>query len=415
MPILPRLAHLRDAYYQETSAPHPMAFQWKDRPDIFKGEGIYHLTFAVVNRAPILGVLEPLPSPDSEGHLASVRPTNLGRAVLAKMKELTTLHPQLQIIWKQLMPDHLHAVVWMHEGYEGHLKMLTRGFAQGCSKIARRYARDLLVVAQSDCALPTNKLPQNSSTPSDSHLKEEPPLASASPVSATLKEHAPYDCGNGAHTLFSTPFIRTLARSGQLDTMVKYVKSNPDNAWMRHLHPDLYTIRRRMEHGGLLFDTMGKSRLLDYPDKHVVATSRSQSEDDIKAEIQKAMKRASMGSITYTAAMSTGEKEVAKAIRNAGYPLVVMMLDGFPAEGTEAARYYHPGGIYHKTCGQGRLLLMASHPTNFQNPAVIALTDAELLQKAEAKHQSYTPLPHTSKRWRMIAGNIMLRMIADQA
>lgn len=234
-------------------------------------------------------------------------------------------------------------------------------------------------------------------------------------MSATLREHDPYDCGNGAHTLFSTPFIRTLARSGQLDTMVKYVKSNPDNAWMRHLHPDLYTIRRRMEHGGLLFDTMGKSRLLDYPDKHVVATSRSQSEDDIKAEIQKVMRLAEMGTITYTAAMSTGEKEVAKAIRNAGYPLVVMMLDGFPAEGTEAARYYHPGGIYHKTCGQGRLLLMASHPTNYQNPAVIALTDAELQQKAEAKHQSYTPLPHTSKRWRMIAGNIMLRMIADQA
>lgn len=403
-----------------------MAFQWKDRPDIFKGEGIYHLTFAVVNRAPILGVLEPLPSPNSEGHLASVRPTNLGRAVLAKMKELTTLHPQLQIIWKQLMPDHLHAVVWMHEGYEGHLKMLTRGFAQGCSKIARRYARDLLVVAQSDCALPTNKLPQNNSTPSDchpqgcltpsdSHLQEEPPLASASPVSATLREHDPYDCGNGAHTLFSTPFIRTLARSGQLDTMVKYVKSNPDNAWIRHLHPDLYTIRRRMEHGGLLFDTMGKSRLLDYPDKHVVAISRSQSEDDIKAETQKVMRLAEMGSITYTAAMSTGEKEVAKAIRNAGYPLVVMMLDGFPAEGTEAARYYHPGGIYHKTCGQGRLLLMAPHPTNYQNPTVIALTDTELQQKAAAKHLDYTPLPHSSKRWRMIAGNIMLRMIAGQA
>lgn len=395
-----------------------MAFQWKDRPDIFKGEGIYHLTFAVVNRASILGVLEPLPSPDSEGHNATVRPTNLGKAVLGKIKELATRHPQLQIIWKQLMPDHLHVVIWMHQGYEGHLKMLARGFAQGCSKIARRYARDLLVVAQSDCAAPTNKLSQGCPSLANSHLQEEPLLDSDSANltgKATPCEMDPYDCGNGAHTLFSTPFIRTLARRGQLDAMVKYVKSNPDNAWMVKMNPFLYVIHRNVERAGLHFDTMGKSRLLHWPDRQTIALPREISQDQINQEIQKAMKRASMGSITYTAAMSTGEKEVAKAIRSAGYPLVVMMLDGFPAEGTEAARYYHPGGIYHKTCGQGRLLLMASHPTNYQNPAVIALTDAELQQKAEAKHQSYTPLPHTSKRWRMIAGNIMLRMITGLA
>ncbi len=427
-----------------------MAFTWKDRKDIFKGEGIYHLTFVVVNRAPILGMLEPLLSPDNEGHIATVCPTNLGKAVLAKMKELATRYPQLQIIWKQLMPDHLHAVVWMHEGYEGHLKMMTRGFAQGCSKIARRYARDMLVVAQSDCADPTNKLlqssptpankllqgsptltnnhPQDSPTPANSHLQDSPTLANNHPQEelqldshsanlaskVTPREMDPYDCGNGAHTLFSTPFIRTLARSGQLDTMVKYVKSNPDNAWMVRMNPSLYVIRRDVECAGLHFDTMGKSRLLYWPDTQTVDLPREMSQVQINKEIQKALGHASRGAVTYTAAMSRGEKELAKAIRNAGYPLVVMMLDGFPAEGTEAARYYHPGGIYHKTCSQGRLLLMAPHPTNYQNPAIIALTDAELQQKAEAKHLTYTSLPHTSKRWRMIAGNIMLRIINER-
>lgn len=66
-----------------------MAFKWKKRADIFRGgEGIYHLTWAVVNREPILGSLEALPMPDADWHTAWVRATGLGKAVLAKVNEL---------------------------------------------------------------------------------------------------------------------------------------------------------------------------------------------------------------------------------------------------------------------------------------------------------------------------------------
>ena len=34
-----------------------MAFEWKAHKDIFKGPGIYHLTFAVAGRRPLLGEL----------------------------------------------------------------------------------------------------------------------------------------------------------------------------------------------------------------------------------------------------------------------------------------------------------------------------------------------------------------------
>ena len=34
-----------------------MAFEWKGHKDIFKGPGIYHLTFAVAGRRPLLGDL----------------------------------------------------------------------------------------------------------------------------------------------------------------------------------------------------------------------------------------------------------------------------------------------------------------------------------------------------------------------
>ena len=404
-----------------------MSFTWKDNGQIFKGEGIYHLTFAVVNRAPILGKLEPLSKTDAEGHTAWVRATELGRAVLTKMNELIVRHPELQIIWKELMPDHLHVLIWMHEGFEGSIKMVARGYAQGCSKIARRLAHPAqptagagvaaaglaagagvaagagsgvaaglsIYAAQSDCA---------------DHTPSPSPQASAS----EKQEQSAYDCGNGAPTLFSPPFIRTLARRGQLDRMVKYVKSNPDNAWMRRMHPDLYTIRRSRSIAGLLFDTMGKERLLDYPDTQVIALPRALTPEQIAHEVQLALSNAQQGCITYTAAINAGEKAVAKAIREAGFPMVVMMLKGFPPEGSEAARYFHPGMVYHQACGEGRLFLLAPHPDNYLAPELIVRTEATLRLKAEAKGHHYQPIPHTSTRWRMIAGNEMLKMIAGE-
>ena len=104
---------------------------------------------------------------------------------------------------------------------------------------------------------------------------------------------------------------------------------------------------------------MGKYRLLDYPVRNVVALPRSLSEEQIAQEVQKALRLAASGSVTYCAAMNDGEKAVTKAIRAAGYPLVVMLIEGFPPEGSEAARFYHPNGVYHTACGEGRLLLMA--------------------------------------------------------
>lgn len=372
-----------------------MSFQWKSHTDIFKGEGIYFLTWAVVNRSPILGTLEPLSVPDADGHIAWVKATELGKAVLWKLKEMEERCPQLQVLGKVLMPDHLHAVVWMQAGFDGSIKMVARGFAQGCSQLARRVAKkEVLLDAQSNCA---NYI--------------DTTVGIANYVDTAIGTNDPYDCGNGAHTLFSTPFIRTLSHKGQLNRMIQYMKANPDNAWMRRQHPDLYTIHRNMEYGDLHFDTMGKSRLLDYPDKQVIALPRSLTDDEIAYEVRKALAKAETGVVTLTAAINEGEKAVSKAIREAGYPLAVMMLDGFPKEGTEAARYFHPSGVYHKACGEGRLYLMAPLPENYDNPMLIEQTEQALARKAAAKGQRYHGIPHDSKRWRMIAGNVMLEMI----
>lgn len=354
-------------------------FHWKEDKDKFKGEGIYHLTFAVVNRVPLLGHLEPYKQPTPKGHIATVETSELGRLVSREFNRLPYLIPHIKILTTQVMPDHYHAILWHRDGEPLFIKKVARGFSQGCSKIARR-------------------------------LYQESPSIGVR-LDRTHTDAGPYACGNGANTLFSPPFIRTLCHRGQLRSMIDYVHANPDAAWQRYLHPELYVIRRRMEYAGLHFDTMGKERILQWPDRQVVALSRSLTPEQIGQEVQKALLRASLGAVTWTAAINEGEKAVAHAIRMAGHPLVVMLLDGFPPEGSEAARYYHPSGVYHIACGKGLLYLLAPLPENYRDPRLIALTEQELQQKSLAKGFRYTPLPHDSKRWRMVAGNVMLRMI----
>lgn len=353
-----------------------MPFTWKDHNQIWKGEGIYFLTFTVKGRQKLLGTLIPLSesrfysesvqrSPNTNrkhtSTLATVNLTPLGFAASSDLNNLKNHADGLVLCAKQIMPDHLHAVVWITKDTGRSIRQLYNGFRIGI----KRKAIELGIWKQED-----------------------------------------------GHIL-DIPYIRTLSHKGQLGNMIEYTHANPDNAWLRHLTPDLYTIRRNLQLAGLSFDGMGKDRLLTYPVRQVIALSRSLTSEQIEQTVTRALRRAEQGAVTYTAAINEGEKAVSRAIRQNHYPLVIMLLDGFPPEGTEAARYYHPNGIYHQICGEGKLMLLSPHPSNYDNPDLITLTDQELERKAIERGIPYTPIPHTSKRWRMIAGNVMLRMITE--
>ena len=145
----------------------------------------------------------------------------------------------------------------------------------------------------------------------------------------------------------------------------------------------------------------------------MVECSRDISEEDLHRLMKQVMQRAEMGAITYTAAKSKGEQRIARAVREAGWPLVVMLLDGFPPEGSESEQYYKPGGVYFDTCKNGKLLLLEAYESTYANEELILRTEETLRRKAEAKGWSYKPLPHNSTRWRMIAGNEMLGMMCE--
>lgn len=383
-----------------------MAFKWKSKKDIWKGEGIYFVTFAVTGRQRLLGTLvriledqsfalarrsDQLEPKQLEGrwnvekygkHTATVRKSQLGFLIANDLQNITKRHPGYELCGKVIMENHLHVVIWVHDDGGKSIRQWAHGFRMGITQLARE--KGLWPVSSVDDDV------------HDMHLMMD---------------------GRGDRheggLLLEKAFIRTLSHRGQLQNMLAYTHNNPDNLLLMVDNPDLYIIRRNQEHAGLHFDCMGKARLLDYPERNVVALSRSLTDEQIAEEVQKALWRAERGAVTYCAAVNDGERSVTKAIREAGYPLVVMMLNGFPPEGSEAARFFHPGGAYHNACGEGLLYLMAPLARNYNSQKLIERTEKELRRKTEEKGKRYYSLPHDSTRWRMIAGNEMLRMIAS--
>ncbi len=383
-------------------------FTWKRHKDIFKGEGIYHLTFAVHDRAPILGTLV------GDASSARVELSAIGFDISYNIQQLPSFFPAVKVCAKLLMPDHIHVVLWVQKEHPYSIKEVGRSMRQAWHKIIRSHISEqgtLVSISpqiesageykneNSESNINENYKNENRESIINDNYKNENTPDNEAPM------HLPYR--------FEVPYIRTLVAQGQLNRMIAYIHDNPRRAMLRRLNPDLFRLRREVQADGLTFTAMGNLFLLDYPQKQAVVCSRSTSAEGIAAQQAACMQAAEAGAGSYSGVVSAGEKQIARAIREAGLPMVVLLNDGFPSVGSEHERFYKPGGVYFEACAAGRLLLLEATAATMDNPRIVALTDQALHDKAEAKHQDYTPLPHTSLRWRMMANNTIVELLAN--
>lgn len=346
-------------------------FTWQ-APGTWRKPCIVHVTMTAKDRQPLFGTLM------HTGEKTEVEKSPLGWVLINEQKRLEAICPEIRIIADKVMPDHHHIVLHVTREMPRTIKEVVRGYMQGCKAGARL-------------------------------------LGYTEPL---------FD---------GPPFFRVLTHRGQLDTMIQYVFSNAERAWVKHQHPDLFRLRRETTYYipspsptcyvssaeivspsiPLRFSSLGNHFLLEWPDRQLIEISRSANERQIEDIVQNALNRAKNGAITITAAISEGERRVARVIREAGFPLVVLLTDGFPQPGTEAERYYKPGGVYFEACAAGKLLLLEPTVEALAQPLIIENVDETLRQKAEQKHLSYTTIPRDSKRWRFVANNEIGRLLTN--
>ena len=322
------------------------------QPGAWRKPCIVHVTMVAKGREPIFGKLT------HNGTRAEVEKTAIGWALINQQQRMLALCPEMKILADKVMPDHHHIVLQVRRTMTRSIKEVVRGYMQGCKAEARKLGFE-------------------------GNLYDAP------------------------------PYYRVLTHKGQLQAMIDYVYANAERAWQRKQNPELFNMHRRTEACGLLFTSMGNHFLLDWPERQLVEMSRSATEEQVQERLKSVLRAAQNGAVTYTASISKGEQFIARTLRAQGFPLVVLLNDGFPGEGSPHERFYKPGGVYFEACSQGKLLLLEPTEQAFINPFVRQSVEETLRRKAEAKRLEYTPIATDSLRYRFVALNEMGKRLVE--
>ena len=391
----------------------------------YKGRAIYHFTLPVEERFPLFGTLE-----GERAETAFVRLNPFGRRVCQMLCGLAQFYAgkgfALKVLAQKVMPDHVHLVIQVLEPLPQSIGAVVRGFKSGCTKAYKE------MYGSGENAAGVHGNGEENAAGVHGNGEEN-----AAGVHGNGEENAAGVHGNGedrhergadAPVYFARIFARRgsiwqqdaayyheriLHAPGQLRRMIDYVKDNPRRLWIKSHNPELFRLHRRTEAAGLSFTSMGNHFLLDWPDKQVVEMSRSATNDEVQERLRKVLAAAHNGTVTYTAAISKGEQIIARTLREQGYPLVVLLNDGFPKEGSPHERYYKPGGVYFEACSKGQLLLLEPIEQTFLDDGIQAAVEETLRRKAEARHYTYTPIPVTSQRYRFVALNEMAKRLVQ--
>ncbi len=398
----------------------------------YKGRAIYHFTLPVEERYPLFGTLD-----GERAETAFVRLNPFGRRVCRMLCGLAQFYAgkgfALKVLAQKVMPDHVHLVIQVLEPLPQSIGAVVRGFKSGCTKVYKE------MYGSGENAAGVHGEVEGSGENAAGVNGDGEDGRNAAGVRENDEDgrnaagvHGDGEDGHERAAEAPVHFARIFAKRGsiwqqdaayyherilhapgQLRRMIDYVKDNPRRLWIKSRNPELFRLHRRTEAAGLSFTSMGNHFLLDWPDRQVVEMSRSAINEEVQERLRTVLAAAHNGAVTYTAAISKGEQLIARTLREQGYPLVVLLNDGFPKEGSPHERYYKPGGVYFEACSKGQLLLLEPTEQAFLDAGIQAAVEETLRRKAEARHYAYTPIPVTSQRYRFVALNEMAKRLAQ--
>ena len=183
---------------------------------------------------------------------------------------------------------------------------------------------------------------------------------------------------------------------GQLARMKRYIKENPRRLALRRANRELFRIRQDYAIGHFSCTVLGNIFLAGHPQRQVLQCSRSLTPEQIEERRSECLMQAADGAVFITAAISQGEKVIARSLREHGFPLIILLEQGFPKPESSHYHYFKPQGVYFEACAAGRLLLVEPHAEALERP--------EVAQRVIAKTGN---IPHTTQRYRFVAMNVI--------
>ena len=292
----------------------------------YTGRQIYMITMVTEGRRQLFGqVVGKSDAPAGSIDAPRIELSPLGQRVSDEWWAASQHHPEVKVLALQMMPDHLHGILFVKEQMEKPLGMLLRGFKQSCN----RHYRELVLGI-------TSPVPSVALSTQQTRLKQDRRNEDRS--HGMLFAHGYND--------------KLLLREGQLETWIHYLNDNPRRLLMKREHPDLFRVQRNVEAAGMTFSAIGNRFLLDRPVRLQVQCSRHLSEAEIQEQVAHFLTAARQGAVLVSPAISPGEKAVMRAAFNEGHPLIYLQENGF----TDLAK---PSGKRMEACARGQLLILA--------------------------------------------------------
>ena len=379
----------------------------------YKGRGIYMLTLVVRDRQPLLCTIE-----EDEKGLCAVS-TEIGRAVLEETEHITKIYPQIRILCRQIMPDHLHLLLFVEEALPVHLTSVVSGFKLGCNrgywnslaKLAntehRREEADTERINEEKIPLAKLANTEHRGEGADTERRcgeENDKKQTAVSCAADLCEAEKKDTQARRTGLWADGYHdRILFHKGQLDALIHYIKDNPRRLALKRANPGLFKIRQHLQIAGMSFTAMGNIFFADYPQKAVIQCSRKLHQAEIDAKKAECLGEAAKGMVFVSAAISEGEKQICRAVREAGHPIMVLLEKGFPKPEDPNYKYFKPQGVYFEACAAGKLLLLEPEKELYEQTEI----EAEVVAKAGN-------IPHEALRYRFLALNAIAERICGE-
>ena len=310
--------------------------------------GIYMVTMAVEGRRPLLGrVCGSSADP-------RVELTELGRAVENEWWNIPRYHPEVKVFGLQMMPDHLHGILFISEPLACGLSGIIRGFKTGCGRAYRRLVAPGYVApgyvapgyVTPGYVTPGYVTPGYVATQSQQAIKGSHP------------EHG---------LLFEPGYNDLVLRThDEYQRWKHYLRDNPRRLLMKREHPDLLRPFFNLALGSHTYNGIGNRALLKAPRRLAVRLSRRLTGQQLDAEVARYIEAARGGTVLISPAISPGEKRVMRQAFDLGLPTIVVLRNGF----TPLSK---PRGEQFDACSEGRLLMLSAWAHTNERIALTAL------------------------------------------
>ena len=210
------------------------------------GRMMYMITMTTEGRRPLFGRIV------GRCDAPRIELSPLGQRVSDEWWGIPRYYPQVEIIALQMMPDHMHGIIFIKEKMEKDLSRIIRGFKTGCGRSYRELFPDAAVPA----------VPAVSAVPAVPYVATQSRQTQQGQRPKEDRTHG---------LLFARGFNdKLLLRRGQLDNWRHYLSDNPRRLLMRREYPGLFQRALCIKIDGVRYSAFGNMLLLRQPDKKQV-------------------------------------------------------------------------------------------------------------------------------------------------